>query len=241
MDAYIDCAEPEWSRQLQTIERKIPDFGSTLEEQVAERWKKASVEAARPRFCSVSVSALAGDSPRIETEEAFEALPPKDREGRYGGLFGSTVHYAIGLMLRSSGMVPRNAVERAAKLYGLAEHIEEAVADVIRGVNALKAAGLARLPAADLQLEYPVGGPWTDGQLVTGYIDLVAVTNSQIDVIDFKTDAPPSGPVEQTYPKYAAQVRIYGKLLETAGILKDRHLRCGLLFTADGNIRWISG
>jgi hypothetical protein len=40
-------------------------------------------------------------------------------------------------------------------------------------------------------------------------------------------------------PKCAAQVRIYGKLLETAGIVKDRHLRCGLLFTVDGSIRWI--
>ena len=69
---------------------------------------------------------------------------------------------------------------------------------------------------------------------------LVAVEDSHVDVIDFKTDTPQSGPVEQTYPKYAAQVRIYGKLLETAGILKDRHLRCGLLFSADGNIRWIN-
>jgi hypothetical protein len=45
--------------------------------------------------------------------------------------------------------------------------------------------------------------------------------------------------VERTYPKYTAQVRIYGKLVETAGILEDRRLGCGLLFTADGSIRWI--
>jgi ATP-dependent exoDNAse (exonuclease V) beta subunit len=140
-------------------------------------------------------------------------------------------------MLRSSGMTSRDAVQRAAKLYGLAEHLDEAVADVARGLDALRAAGLARSPAADLQLEYP--GPWTDGQLASGYIDLVAVEDGRVDIIDFKTDAPSPGPVEQTYPKYAAQVRIYGKLFETAGILKDLPLRCGLLFTADGSIRWI--
>ena len=109
----------------------------------------------------------------------------------------------------------------------------------MRALESLKAAGLARPPAADLQLEYPVAGPWSDGQLASGYIDLVAVTDGRVDVIDFKTDTPPTGPVEQKYPKYAAQVRIYGTLLDTAGILKDRHLRCGLLFTADGSIRWI--
>ena len=121
--------------------------------------------------------------------------PLKDREGRYGGVFGSAVHYAIGLVLRSSAMSAGDAVQRAAKLYGLTEHLEEAAADVTRGLEALKAAGLARSPGADLQLEYPVAGPWTDGQLASGYIDLVAVQDGRVDVIDFKTDTPPSGPV----------------------------------------------
>jgi ATP-dependent helicase/nuclease subunit A len=239
VEAYVDGTEPAWSRQLKPIERKTPGDGSKLEEKVAQQWEKAALEAARPSFCPVSVSVLAGDSPRIETEEAVEALPLKDREGRYGGIFGSTVHHAIGLMLRSSGMAPQDAVQRAAKVYGLAEHLEEAVADVARALDALRTAGLARSPAADLQLEYPVSGPWTDGQLASGYIDLVAVHDGRVDSIDFKTDTPPTGPVEQIYPRYAAQVRIYGKLLETAGILKSRNLRCGLLFTADGSLQWI--
>jgi ATP-dependent exoDNAse (exonuclease V) beta subunit len=71
---------------------------------------------------------------------------------------------------------------------------------------------LARSPAADLQLEYPVAGPWTDGQVASGYIDVLSIEDSRVDVIDFKTDTPSSGPVEQTYPKYAAQVRICGVL-----------------------------
>ncbi len=239
IDAYVPGAEPAWSRQLKAIERKAPGDGTELEKRVEGEWGKASVEAARPRFRPVSVSALARVSPREEAEDAIEALPLKDREGRYGGLFGSTVHHAIGLMLRSSGTSAGEAVQRAAKLYGLTEHLEEAAADVTRGLEALKAAGFARSPGSDLQLEYPVAGPWTDGQLASGYIDLVSVQDGRVDLIDFKTDMPPAGPVEQAYPKYAAQVRIYGKLLEAAGILKDRRLRCGLLFTAEGSIRWI--
>jgi ATP-dependent helicase/nuclease subunit A len=240
IDAYVPGAEPAWSGQLKAVERKEPADGTELEKRVAEQWKKVSVDAARPRFCPASVSALARVSPREESEDAVEALVLKDREGRYGGLFGSTVHHAIGVMLRTSGTSMQRAVECAAKLYGLTEHLEEAAADVTRGLEALKAAGLARSPGADLQLEYPVAGAWSDGQLASGFIDLVAVEDGQVEVIDFKTDSPPPGPVEQTYPKYAAQVRIYGKLLEAAGVLKDRHLRCGLLFTADGNIRWIN-
>ena len=137
-------------------------------------------------------------------------------------------------------MAAQEAVQRAAKLYGLAEHLDEAVAGVDRALEALRATSLVRPSVADLQLEYPVAGQWTDGQLASGYIDLVAVENDRIDIIDFKTDTPPTGLVEQTYPKYAVQVRTYGKLLENAGILKDRQLRCGLLCTADGSIRYIS-
>ena len=110
VEAYGESAEPAWSRQVKAVERKRPDDGSKLEEQVVQQWEKFSIEAARSGLSPISVSALAGDSPRSETDEAVESLPIKDREGRYGGLFGSTVHHAIGLMLRGSGMTPQNAV-----------------------------------------------------------------------------------------------------------------------------------
>jgi ATP-dependent exoDNAse (exonuclease V) beta subunit len=91
-----------------------------------------------------------------------------------------------------------------------------------------------------LQVEYPVAAAWEGGQLLSGYIDLVGSTEEVFRVIDFKTDAPPTGAVEQTYPEYAAQVRAYGRLLAATGILGYRRLTCGLLFTADGAIRWIA-
>jgi hypothetical protein len=59
-------------------------------------------------------------------------------------------------------------------------------------------------------------------------------------VLDFKTDAPPEAAVEVAYPAYAAQARAYGRLLTAAGLVGPRTLQCGLLFTADGNIRWLS-
>jgi hypothetical protein len=67
----------------------------------------------------------------------------------------------------------------------------------------------------------------------------VSVTAERLEIIDFKTDQPPPGPVGQTHPEYVAQVRTYGQLLETAGLRGKRELRCGLLYTADGVIRWV--
>lgn len=70
-----------------------------------------------------------------------------------------------------------------------------------------------------------------------GYVDLIAATADRLDVLDFKTDAPPALPVQTAYPEYVAQVSLYGRLLP--GIVGARDSRLGLLFTADGGIRWV--
>lgn len=80
---------------------------------------------------------------------------------------------------------------------------------------------------------------WAHGQLLSGYIDLVVATAEQLDVIDLKTDAAPTDSLENAYPEYVSQIRIYSWLLETAGVVGDRRVRGGLLFTADGIIRWV--
>jgi ATP-dependent exoDNAse (exonuclease V) beta subunit len=76
------------------------------------------------------------------------------------------------------------------------------------------------------------------GLLLFGYIDPFAVADGRIEVIDFKTDALPQGPVEHAYPQYVGQVRAYGRLLGASGILQDCSIRCGLLFTVDRTIWW---
>jgi ATP-dependent helicase/nuclease subunit A len=136
-------------------------------------------------------------------------------------------------------VAPSDAVRRAAVQSGLEDHLDEASADVERALRTLRSAGLARAPGSDLQVEYPVAGPGDGGLLLSGSIDLISVTADRIDVIDFKTDRPPDGPAERTYPAYASQVRLYRRLLESAGVVGARQARCGLLFTADGGIRWV--
>jgi ATP-dependent helicase/nuclease subunit A len=118
-------------------------------------------------------------------------------------------------------------------------HLDEAGADLGRAWQALQAEGVTRLPGADLQVEYPVGAPWPDGSLLMGYVDLVGAVADRLDVLDFKTDAPPVGSVEAAYPEYVSQVSLYGRLLRRADVLGGRGLRLGLLFTADGGIHWV--
>jgi ATP-dependent helicase/nuclease subunit A len=240
---WVSGTEPDWARAVPAPVVPAGVDGADLEREIVARWSAAAAEAERPRFRPAAVS---GESHAIRlTEvppegESTETSGRKSRDGRHGPVFGDTVHRAIGLVLTETGLTSAEAVRRAASRSGLAEHLEEAAADVGRALAALRGEGLLRAVGADLQVEYPVAGAWSDGLLLTGYIDLVTVGADRIDVVDFKTDPPPAGPVELAYPQYASQVRLYGHLLEAADVTGERHPRCGLLFTADGTIHWLS-
>jgi ATP-dependent helicase/nuclease subunit A len=132
------------------------------------------------------------------------------------------------------------AVQQVAATLGVDSRHDEAAADVLRATQALQAEGLWRCNGPTLRSEYPIAGKGPDGELLIGSIDLVGVSDDMLTVIDFKTDHPPPGDVIRSHAKYAQQVRTYVRLLRDAGIVGQRTARCGLLFTADGLIRWVS-
>jgi ATP-dependent helicase/nuclease subunit A len=149
------------------------------------------------------------------------------------------VHRAIGLVLRDPDVTALEAVQIAAAAMGGAEHLDEARADVERAITALHAEGHFRALGPDLQIEYAVAGLAEGGRLLSGYVDLVGATAERLDVIDFKTDAPPRESAARSYPEYVAQVRAYGALLAASGAARSRAIRTGLLFSADGSIHWV--
>ena len=81
-----------------------------------------------------------------EREPIVEPAQRKPREGRFGPLFGSAVHQAIGLLLRDPALGLAEVVRRAATLVGLTEHLDEAVADVARAWHALLVSGHPIIP-----------------------------------------------------------------------------------------------
>lgn len=150
------------------------------------------------------------------------------RSGRFGILFGETVHLAIGHALRGR----QDPVARAARTTGLRAHQREATVDVARAIVTLSALGIRER----FELEYAVSWIAPDGRLVSGYIDLIALVDGQTVLLDFKTDTPPA-PGEALPERYIAQVRGYAEAIEGAVGTKAR---VGLLYTADGVVRWLS-
>ena len=228
VDSYVESRLPTWAQRDVAPPEEPPVDGARLDAETTGWWNAVSSDAARPRCLPAGIAGDADDHPR------------KWGGGRFGDRFGTTVHLAIAMVLRDPAIVPGDAVARAARRTRLTEHLDQAVADVGRAIDAISAAGLAEGAGVTLEVEYPIAAAQPGGVLLSGYIDFVRVTEGQIDVLDFKTDLPPDGQVEEAYPAYVSQVRTYARLLDDAGIAAGRALRCGLLFTGDGGIRWVS-
>lgn len=92
--------------------------------------------------------------------------------------------------------------------------------------------------------EIAVRGTLTDqaGQprSVSGSIDRLVIGRDDILAIDFKTNSSVPDPenLHSQVPDYCAQMAIYADLL--AGLFPDKTIRCGLLWTSQPRLDWIS-
>jgi ATP-dependent helicase/nuclease subunit A len=212
-------------------------------------WFDAASPAARaaPRESSgrdavlqreLHLRALASSQPRARPIAFTDASDPHHwwgKKGRFGTVFGETVHLAIGLALKQHHAA-ENAVAASALLTGLSVHLREAVEDVARALSVLSGLGIVS-GGQSYALEYPIAGLASNGDLLAGYVDLVAVLAGRTVVLDFKTDLPPED-TQGLSPRYVEQVQGYADALQRA--LDVGPIRAGLLFTADGAIRWLS-
>jgi ATP-dependent helicase/nuclease subunit A len=236
LEPWVDGRGAPWAKGLEPPRHFAPAGREPVADEVGPRFAEALAEAARPRFRPSGVVTASHARAGREAGEAPPERKPHLR-ARFGTTFGEAVHRGIGIALQR-GVAAGEAARLAAREVGLAQHVAEAEADVARALAALKAEGLASAPGAVLRIEFPIAGAGAGGTLLGGFVDLLRATDEELVIVDFKTDPPPRGPVEGEYGAYVAQVRTYAGLLEQARVRGARRLRAGLLFTADGGIRW---
>jgi ATP-dependent helicase/nuclease subunit A len=194
--------------------------------------EQATQALAAPTAVTLAAHADADDQNSLEAERTRKA-----ESGRFGMVFGSTVHRALELLVAGALRSIPDAVSLAAEEVGLKDHLADATADVARTLAALRQLRITDNPAMDVGTEYPLAMRWHDGKLLSGVIDLLATSPDVAFVIDFKTDTPLPGTLAAVYPRYAAQLRLYGEMLRAAGVVGARPLRLGLLLTASGEFR----
>lgn len=232
---------PDWARDITAPPAGHIMAEAALTERIAavrRDFQHALAAAVQPIAVPAAVTVEAAGTGADDESGIAAERAGKTASGRFGPLFGSTVHRALELVLAGAADSMSGAVLLAAEEAGLTEHRAQAQADVERAVDALRQLGVGS-GVATVATEYPLAMASNGGKLLTGFIDLLVLTSDVAMVIDLKSDAPVHGPLAVAYPRYAAQLRLYGELLRTAGVVGSRELRLGLLLTASGEVRWL--
>jgi ATP-dependent helicase/nuclease subunit A len=89
----------------------------------------------------------------------------------------------------------------------------------------------------DAQAEVPVVG-LIGGHALSGQIDRLVASKSQVLIVDYKTVRPPPGSDAEVAPLYLQQLAIYRAALER--IYPDRPIACAILWTAGPRLMLIS-
>lgn len=223
VDRYAPVEEGWWNRAKAVSARPVGSMARELD----ARWHAAALGATQPRLQPLAITTHA------HADAALQDVVL--RKGRFGPVFGAAVHRALQLVLER-GLHAEVAIELAGAALSTVMERAEALADVRRALVGLGGEGLL---GHTLRLEYPIAGAVSGQSLLVGAIDLLAVSDTMVSIVDFKTDAPPREAVEVSHAGYVEQIKTYASLLQRSGAFAGRSVRCGLLFTAEGTLRWV--
>jgi ATP-dependent exoDNAse (exonuclease V) beta subunit len=238
-ETYRAGSPPEWAQaaatsgpQALTADAMMQAHLDAVRSRFAEAVERATQPLAVPTAVTLEARSGANDEISLDAERTRKA-----GTGRLGVGFGSTVHRALELVVSGAIRIVPEAVSLAAQETGLTDHLTDAAADVQRALDTLRCMRITDNAAMRIGTEYPLAVRWRDGKLLSGVIDLLAENADVAYVIDFKTDTPLPGTLAAAYPRYAAQLQLYGEMLRVAGVIGTRRLRLGLLLTASGEFR----
>ncbi|HEV7245518.1 MAG TPA: double-strand break repair helicase AddA [Shinella sp.] len=183
----------------------------------------------------------------IETDAA-DLLVPSALFGRKGGAPGAGLALERGRILhRFLQVLP--AFEPADRKAAARRYLERAAANWPESArNALVDAALAVIddeslatifsPAA--RAEVSIMGTLTLGSrdfAVSGRIDRMAVTETAVEIVDFKTNRVPPGSLQDIPFEHRAQLAIYRAIL--GPLYPGREIRCGLIYTEAAKTYWL--
>ncbi|MGJ7042524.1 ATP-dependent helicase/nuclease subunit A [Shinella sp. BE166] len=183
----------------------------------------------------------------IETDAA-DLLVPSALFGRKGGVPGAGLALERGRILhRFLQVLPafepadrpaaaRRYLERAAATW--TESARDALVDAALAVIDDESLATIFSPAA--RAEVSIMGTLTLGSrdfAVSGRIDRMAVTETAVEIVDFKTNRVPPGSLQDIPFEHRAQLAIYRAIL--GPLYPGREIRCGLIYTEAAKTYWL--
>lgn len=161
-----------------------------------------------------------------ESESVYSPLD-QAREGRFRR--GLATHKLLQILPDLNPAKREEAARRylARPALGLSPDLQESI--VTETMNVIHDPVFAPVFAPGSLAEVPVTGEISPGQLINGQIDRLVITDTDILIVDFKTNRPSPRETGAVPPLYKAQLKAYATALSL--IYPDRKVKCALLWT----------
>ncbi len=104
-------------------------------------------------------------------------------------------------------------------------------------VNLVNAPELQIFFGPDSEAEVEISGTLSNGRYLTGRIDRIVRSPSEITLLDFKSDRSVPSALDPAH-SYVQQIALYARLLKMA--LPDHNIKAALLWTQTSKLEWIS-
>jgi ATP-dependent helicase/nuclease subunit A len=203
------------------------------------RWRQAGLDAA------AAAPARAGEATRHDVPDwlrrtaSAEATPPRpiSPSSALAATFaeartltrGRVVHRLLqALPALPSERRAEAARQHVARVKELQESERETI--VVEVLSLLEDARFAALFAARAQAEVSIAGILADGQRVSGVVDRLAVTDTQVLIADYKSDRAVPSSIERIPDSYVGQLALYRAVLRR--LYPNHHVRAVLIWTA---------
>jgi ATP-dependent helicase/nuclease subunit A len=207
------------------------------------RWRK-SQDAIETGVAGTNTPATAHDVPDwlkrnapaetarrvISPSAAAESGSPRPGAGDARGLArGRIVHR---LLQALPVLPPKNRAETARKHLARAKDFSDSERDTIRRevLGLLDDARFASLFAEGSRAEVPIVGIVSQGERVSGQVDRLAVTDSEVLIADYKSDRFVPSRVEDISQAYVRQLALYRAVLQR--LYPNHRVRAALVWTA---------
>ncbi|WP_137391648.1 double-strand break repair helicase AddA [Rhodoligotrophos defluvii] len=221
----------------------VPETGSENGERVAAdllpEWAKRPAPREAPTHVDLAPSHLGegGDAASAPPAEPSPLAIAADRTRfRRGRLIHRLLEALPALAPKARAAAARRYLARAAA--DLAEAEREAIWAEVRAIldhrefaDVFAPGSLSEVPLAALDPEA--------GARLTGRVDRLAITETQVLVIDYKTNRPPPLSIDDVDPIYVRQLETYGAILRR--IFPEKRVRCALLWTVGARLMELPG
>lgn len=177
-------------------------------------------------------------APSKPSEQEAPTLSPLHSTNNHRFLRGNITHKLLQILPDIPIENRRNAAQKYVRqpAHGLSDKVQSSIISEIFEI--LEHPEFTNIFGSKSRAEVPITGLLDDKTLISGQIDRLLITETEVFIIDYKTNRPPPHDVKDVPAIYLSQMRAYANIMRQ--IYPNHNIRCALIWTDGARLMELS-